>query len=321
MRATMGLLVALAWLTTGGVRAACSVASNNGYTVNIDVFPEAIVPSTNPCPNGYNYRVRMRYSISFSGTNIPSSLYTLQGNVTCGSTSIFFDLPNNGGNGTVLSSNAWTPMTNCATTTPNSLGCFAVSIQIEGPSLSSRTIPCAFSPLPIELVGFTAVVAGDAVVLSWSTASESNNDHFTIERSADGERFEAIARIAAAGNSAALIAYETQDPMPLPGISYYRLRQTDTDGTWTVSAIVPVTRGLKEALTIVPNPWSGGPLKVVGQEEGVRLELYGGNGVLLNAQRLDEGDWVIGALPRGLYTARLVSRSGALLGQARLVRE
>lgn len=321
MRATIGLLTVLACMTAADGWAACSVTSNNGYTVNIDVFPEAIVPSTNPCPNGYNYRVRMRYSISFSGTNIPSSLYTLQGNVTCGSTSIFFDLPNNGGSGTVLSSNAWTSMTNCSTTTPNSLGCFAVSIQIEGPSLSSRNIPCAFSPLPIELVGFSAVDAGDAVALTWATASESNNDHFTIERSADGERFEAIARIAGAGSSTTLIAYDAQDAAPLPGTSYYRLRQTDTDGTWSLSAIVPVMRGSQSVLVIAPNPWGGGPLRVVTEAEGARLELYSSNGALLRAQRRDGGEWLAEAVPSGIYTVRLIGQSGALLGQARLVRE
>ena len=72
--------------------AQCTVASNSGYSVHLNVYPEAIVPATMSCPYGYNYQVRMRYDITFSGSNIPSELYTLQGRVHCGSTNLFFDL-------------------------------------------------------------------------------------------------------------------------------------------------------------------------------------------------------------------------------------
>ena len=77
--------------------------------------------------------------------------------------------------------------------------------------------------------------------LDWSTASERNNDYFTIERSASGQDFEEVARVDGAGNSVSTVNYTDRDPWPLPGTSFYRLRQTDFDGTTSVSNMVPVS--------------------------------------------------------------------------------
>lgn len=96
------------------------------------------------------------------------------------------------------------------------------------------------NPLPVELLWFDARPEGRMVRLDWATATERNNDHFTIERSADGDRFTDVTRVPGAGNSTSMLSYTELDPHPLPGLSFYRLRQTDLDGTSTVSAMVPV---------------------------------------------------------------------------------
>ena len=96
------------------------------------------------------------------------------------------------------------------------------------------------NPLPVELLWFDARPEGSMVRLDWATATERNNDHFTIERSADGDRFTDVTRVPGAGNSTSMLSYTELDPHPLPGLSFYRLRQTDFDGTSTVSAMVPV---------------------------------------------------------------------------------
>lgn len=98
----------------------------------------------------------------------------------------------------------------------------------------------AMNPLPIELLFFEARPKGHEVTCTWATVSEFNNDHFTVERSADGYTFEEVGTVDAAGESRSLMAYSFTDPSPLRGLSYYRLRQTDVDGTTTVSTIVPV---------------------------------------------------------------------------------
>lgn len=96
------------------------------------------------------------------------------------------------------------------------------------------------NPLPIELLSFTAVPKNSKVDLRWSTASEQNNDHFTVERSADAMNFQALLQVPGAGNSQQIVNYADEDRQPLSGLSYYRLRQTDLDGTSEVSDAVPV---------------------------------------------------------------------------------
>lgn len=83
--------------------------------------------------------------------------------------------------------------------------------------------------LPIELAYFRSKMENGKAVIEWATASEMNNDYFTVERSADGVSFEALATIPGAGNSHSLLTYTYTDASPLGGTSYYRLRQTDYD--------------------------------------------------------------------------------------------
>ncbi|RDV15744.1 T9SS C-terminal target domain-containing protein [Pontibacter diazotrophicus] len=103
--------------------------------------------------------------------------------------------------------------------------------------------------LPVELARFTAKVSGPVVDLQWLTASEMQNDYFSVERSSDGQAFESIGRVAGHGTTAIGAAYKFADNHPLAGISYYRLKQVDEDGSHAYSAVVAVTRaaGLKVA--------------------------------------------------------------------------
>ncbi len=74
--------------------------------------------------------------------------------------------------------------------------------------------------------------------LHWTTASETNNELFTVERSADGFEFLPIANIKGAINSTNFINYSIKDLNPLNGINYYRLKQTDSDGEFEYSEII-----------------------------------------------------------------------------------
>jgi hypothetical protein len=95
-------------------------------------------------------------------------------------------------------------------------------------------------PLPIDLLHFSATPKEGNVILDWTTASEINNDYFSIERSTDAIHFNEIARVNGAANSNQLISYQSVDEKPLKGLSYYRLRQTDFDGTTSHSNIETV---------------------------------------------------------------------------------
>jgi hypothetical protein len=94
----------------------------------------------------------------------------------------------------------------------------------------SWTLSDVTSPLPIELIKLEGRCMDKNVVISWSTATETNNQFFTIERSGDGVKFEAIATLDGAGNSSTMRNYSYTDNGSLPAGAYYRLEQTDFDG-------------------------------------------------------------------------------------------
>jgi hypothetical protein len=112
--------------------------------------------------------------------------------------------------------------------------------------------------LPIELTNFTGRYDGDDVILNWETQSETNNDYFTVERSIDGVNFEFVGIKDGAGNSNTTLHYEYIDKNPLEGSSYYRLKQTDTDGKHEYSSIVSINVKPKyEDVIVYPNPVNG----------------------------------------------------------------
>jgi hypothetical protein len=113
-----------------------------------------------------------------------------------------------------------------------------------------------YNPLPIELVYFSAVAEQDQDVLEWQTASQINNDFFTIERSTDAMSWQTVTRVEAAGNSLQTNHYSSIMNETLHGIYYYRLKQTDYNKRFSYSSIVSVERKTVEDLLLFPNPVS-----------------------------------------------------------------
>lgn len=116
----------------------------------------------------------------------------------------------------------------------------SASAETRQTSLFFRSFLVSFSniyALPIELVDFKAELENEKVYLNWITASEQNNDYFTIERSSDNITYETLLTKRGAGNSTTRILYEAIDEYPLKGISYYRLKQTDFDGKFSYSEV------------------------------------------------------------------------------------
>lgn len=117
------------------------------------------------------------------------------------------------------------------------------------------------SPLPVKLVAFTAIADNNNSLLSWTTASELNNDRFEIERSIDGILFTTVGEVKGAGNSTSILNYQFIDSR-VSELStkqvYYRLKQVDFDGTFDYSNIVLVNFNKINAVTIQniqPNPF------------------------------------------------------------------
>ena len=85
--------------------------------------------------------------------------------------------------------------------------------------------------LPVKTKDFIANASGNKVLLKWNTVTETSNDHFDIERSADGNsNWIKIASVKSKGNSMHQQAYNTYDVQPLNGNNFYRLNQVDNDG-------------------------------------------------------------------------------------------
>lgn len=129
------------------------------------------------------------------------------------------------------------------------------------------------TPLPVELADFNARLDNNSVSVSWSTASELNNDYFTVERAVDLEQFDALATVSGAGTTSTPKYYLFTDVQPLYGRCYYRLRQTDFDGKYTYSNVVTINYdGPKvPSLSVYPNPAKGTTVTI--QLEGFKNQL------------------------------------------------
>ncbi|MDQ3190805.1 MAG: T9SS type A sorting domain-containing protein, partial [Bacteroidota bacterium] len=122
------------------------------------------------------------------------------------------------------------------------------------PVVDSTTIYMC-NVLPIELLSFTGKKADKENHLFWATESEINNDFFNVERSVDAEKFILLGKIKAAGTSHVTTDYRFIDKKPIDGINYYRLKQTDFDGTVSYSEIIPLENRSKQIVyNIYPNP-------------------------------------------------------------------
>jgi len=91
----------------------------------------------------------------------------------------------------------------------------------------------SFSPTvtttPVKLLSFTGKEATNGVRLNWSTASEQNNSHYEVYRSADGQSFTKIGSVKGNGTTNEVLNYSFTDLSPLSGTAYYKLRQVDFD--------------------------------------------------------------------------------------------
>jgi hypothetical protein len=113
--------------------------------------------------------------------------------------------------------------------------------------------------LPVELVSFDVVLSNGNPEIHWATASETNNHYFTIERSLDGVNAETVTVVNGAGNSNSIINYQVKDQDKVTGIVYYRIKQTDFDGTTETFEWKAINLSSKQeqVLNVYPNPTNG----------------------------------------------------------------
>lgn len=121
---------------------------------------------------------------------------------------------------------------------------------------TSCTVCPAASPLPLQLISFTAQAAANGNALSFATANEKNIAFFEVERSTDGKSFTKISSRITPANIAAEHTYYWNDEQPATGMNYYRIRVSELDGSNSYSGTVTVNNGLHgtTGTTVFPNP-------------------------------------------------------------------
>ncbi|WP_426061821.1 GDSL-type esterase/lipase family protein [Hymenobacter sp. B1770] len=162
------------------------------------------------------------------------------------------------------------------------------------------------NPLPVELVKFTARAVRTGVQLDWATATERNNASFTVERSATGTVFTDVGQVAGHGTSSSPRFYSMLDAQaPAEPLLYYRLRQTDLDGTATFSGVVSVVPLTNAALVLSPVP-AENLLVVSGLLANDEITIWNASGQVVQRQpaAVAPVELDVSRLPGGLYFVR-----------------
>lgn len=170
--------------------------------------------------------------------------------------------------------------------------------------------------LPIELTSFSVQKSANIVTLSWTTATEEDNDYFSIERSTDGINYDIIGSIAGAGNSSMALNYQYIDNEPLQGVSYYRLSQTDYNGDSETFDAVSVALLNEEGISVGPNPAINEIKVIVDGELGYsEVNIYNLIGAQVKSVEISKAVSTISVndLPKGAYMVVLSASTSKIV--------
>ena len=174
--------------------------------------------------------------------------------------------------------------------------------------------------LPVELLHFTAECGDGGVQLTWATATELNNDRFTVERSDDGLAFDEVGQVPGAGNSVSTLHYELLDDRPSAEGAYYRLKQTDHDGTDHYHSVVYIQcdAPMVQAPVVFPNP-TDGPFRVTGIAAGQYLIITNSSGEVVFRTTVSDSSMDLSLAGRACGTYLLIIRDEHGRGSAQRV--
>ena len=169
--------------------------------------------------------------------------------------------------------------------------------------------------LPLTLLNFKAVNEKDAVKLEWSTTAEVNMKEFVVERSTNGNSYQAIGTVKAK-NGSGVVHYDLSDAKPVAGRSWYRLKIFDIDSKFTYSRIAFINRSSIGKFDIIPNPAVHNEIRIVGLvniNEQVTIKVYDLSGRLhLVKNAIANGQDIVlnHSLMPGMYNVECIRKSG-----------
>ncbi|MEZ4808157.1 MAG: hypothetical protein R2815_11905, partial [Flavobacteriales bacterium] len=184
--------------------------------------------------------------------------------------------------------------------------------------------------LAVQLISLDAEVVGEAIQLDWTTATETDADHFIVERSADMVEYGPIGVVQASGTTTTTTDYRFLDTAPLEGLNYYRLQDVDQAGNASISpAVYAIYRRAVTEMVLFPDPAREILFAVLElPEDGVLVWR-----IVDNGGRIVDQDMILGTagnmrfdvptdhLPTGLYTLNVSDTEGRTSVSARFVRE
>jgi hypothetical protein len=164
------------------------------------------------------------------------------------------------------------------------------------------------SVTPVSWLYVKGEIINGQSLLQWGTANEQNSQRFELEHGTDGQRFEKVATVAAAGNSATTRQYQAIHVAPQRGMNYYRIKQIDQDGSYRYTATVALLYKTGKGLQVSPNPATDYWVLLLDAQKPVHWQLYNSSGQLVQ-QRRTTAQWQhsISAqgLPAGQYRLRV----------------
>jgi hypothetical protein len=170
--------------------------------------------------------------------------------------------------------------------------------------------------LPVELISFEAnCISRNNVSLNWKTASEHNNDHFTVERSEDALRWTEVKTITAGNHSSAIQDYSLIENSAMGEVLYYRLKQTDHDGHYKQSGIVTVKScSRKNEVEVYPNPVSNELTVSAGFMEPIQLfDLTGTQKLEMKSPEGGQIKIDLSEFPTGIYLLKVGDKNFKLV--------
>ena len=260
-------------------------------------------------PSGFTGSVTLSFGANDYVTNPTiSSFVVAKRDGSSGSTWTSMGTTNTSSTGAYVSPYASGTLTSRAFSTPASTFTSGSIFSLASTALSNG-YP-GLNPLPVELIHFMATATANRVNLSWATASEKDNDHFDLQRSATGKDFVTIGSVKGQGNSTTAHEYAFVDSRPLSGRSYYRLRQVDADGSSTYSPVATVQVAARVNATVYPNP-SFGTVTLPALEGPIYSRLFNNVGqTLLSGQASGNEQLNLTKVANGTFFLELTSQAG-----------